>query len=153
MGLAPSRVCENTAKNVVSRCLSQFFNTLLGAGKIWDKHYLTNGPLLVYNSSHSHAPRLRFTVICAGLPRPHRVVRVSPDLAPTATAGLARKIAKISTRPGNLFGATPFATMKYQRSKPSLTRSSVTQPLFLCQISHCKSAPETAPVPRAGHRI
>jgi hypothetical protein len=29
MGLAPSRVCDNPAKTVVSRCLSQFFNTLL----------------------------------------------------------------------------------------------------------------------------
>ena len=76
----------------------------LGAGKIWDKHYLTSGPLLVYKSSHPHAPQLRFTVVCAGLPRPHRVVRVPPDLAPTATASLARKIAKISARPGNLFG-------------------------------------------------
>jgi hypothetical protein len=29
MGPAPSQVCENQAKMVVSRCLSQFFNTLL----------------------------------------------------------------------------------------------------------------------------
>ena len=30
MGLAPSRVFENPTKTVVSRCLSQFVNTLLG---------------------------------------------------------------------------------------------------------------------------
>jgi hypothetical protein len=29
MGLAPSRVCEDTAKTEVSRCLSQFFNMLI----------------------------------------------------------------------------------------------------------------------------
>jgi hypothetical protein len=32
MGLAPSSVCINPEKTAVSRCLSQFFNTLLRGG-------------------------------------------------------------------------------------------------------------------------